>query len=231
VDRLEREIARAEHHVAQQPSTGAADDDGGVRARAVTRDIAVVAGIALTMLGIKALKILPSVPFAPGHKLVVLTPLYIVASQLTRGRFGATLTGVTMGTVAFLMGDGKYGIFEILKHTTPGVLCDLVVPILLARGRRPGPLAWSLFGALIGAGRFATIFAVTFLVQAPAAAFLFLLPGIGVHVVFGAASGYVSRILVLAIDRRAAAGPDAAEPDAASFPEPRPEESRWTASS
>ena len=31
------------------------------------------------MLGIKALKLLPGIPFAPGHKLVLLTPLYVVA--------------------------------------------------------------------------------------------------------------------------------------------------------
>ena len=63
-----------------------------------------------------------------------------------------------MGTVAFLLGDGRYGIFEIVKHVAPGLICDLTVPLLTRGGREPGRIAWTLEGALIGAGRFATIF-------------------------------------------------------------------------
>jgi hypothetical protein len=132
------------------------------------RDVAVVAGIALTMLGIKALKILPGLPFAPGHKGVILIPLYIAAGALTRSRLGATLTGLTMGTVAFLMGDGRYGVFEIAKHVAPGVLVDLLLPLM---GRRPqlrGVVAWSLFGLIVALGRFATVTAHRAGVQAPA---------------------------------------------------------------
>src|SRR5262249_39565372 len=158
-----------------------------------------------TMLGIKALKLLPNIPFAPGHKLVLLTPLYVVASLKTRTRFGATLTGLVMGTVAFLLGDGRYGIFEILKHVAPGILCDLFVP-LLAR-RRPktrggSALVWSIAGGIMGVGRFATIFTVTLTVQAPAVAWAFLVPGLIIHTTFGVLSGLVSAPLIRAfIDR------------------------------
>ena len=159
------------------------------------------------MLGIKALKILPNVPFAPGHKLVLLTPLYIVASLYSRSRFGATWTGLTMGMVAFLMGDGKYGIFEILKHVAPGLICDLVVPRLArftlgSKTRGASPLTWSFAGGLIAAGRFATIFCVTLFVQPPAVAWAFLVPGATVHITFGVLSGYMSHHLVRAVARR-----------------------------
>lgn len=184
VGRIERQIARAERHEARPAG-----------------DVPVIAGVSLTMLGVKALKVLPSIPFAPGHKLVILTPLYAVASLMTAGRAGATLTGLTMGTVAFLMGDGKYGVFEILKHVTPGVLTDLMVPVLTAGGRRPGAVAWCVYGGLVGAGRFATIFAITFLVQAPSVAYAILVPGLCVHVGFGVVSGWVTRPLVAALDR------------------------------
>lgn len=183
--RMRRQIDRAEAH------TGEND--------AATRDTAVIVGLALTMLGIKALKILPSIPFAPGHKLVLLTPLYVVASLHTRGRFGSTLTGLTMGTVAFLMGDGRYGIFEIVKHVAPGVICDLGVPLLTRGGRRPGGLTWCLFGGLVAAGRFATIFAVTFLAQAPKIAYAILIPGLTVHLTFGVLSGYMTYHLIRAV--------------------------------
>src|SRR5690606_25823087 len=101
-DRLRGHVARVEAHLER------ADDEGGGRAGAAfRRDVAVIAGIALTMIGIKVLKLLPGLPFAPGHKGVLLIPLYIVAGFMTRSRWGATLTGITMGTVAFLLGDGR----------------------------------------------------------------------------------------------------------------------------
>jgi hypothetical protein len=184
VERLERQIERAERHVEGQ--------ELGRRSRPWIRDVAVISGVSLTMLGVKALKILPAIPFAPGHKLVVLTPLYVVASLLTRSRAGATLTGLTMGSVAFLLGDGKYGVFEILKHVAPGIVCDLCLPLLVAEGRQPGRLAFSVLGGVIAAGRFATIFAMVLLVQAPRVAYAILLPGLSVHVGCGILSGFVS---------------------------------------
>ena len=180
-DRLDRQLERADRHLAQ-----GGDPDAGLR------DASVVAGISLTMLGIRALKILPAVPFAPGHKLVLLTPLYIIAALRTRSRAGATLTGASMGTVSFLMGDGRYGIFEIAKHVAPGVVCDLFVPALARGGKEHGALVWSLFGGLIAAGRFATILAMTAAVQAPAVAYAILVPGFVVHISFGLLSGYVT---------------------------------------
>ncbi len=165
------------------------------------RDVGIIAGVSLTMLGIKALKILPGIPFAPGYKIVVLTPLYIVASLLTRSRVGGTITGLVMGSVAFLMGDGKYGVFEIAKHVTPGIVCDLMVPLLVRDGRMPGGIGWSLFGGFIGAARFATIFLIVLLVQAPKVAWALLLPGLTVHVIFGVASGWVSYHVVRAVAR------------------------------
>jgi hypothetical protein len=201
VARLERQIERAEQHLAAQH---------GGRSRPWIRDVAAIAGVSLTMLGVKALKLLPSIPFAPGHKLVLLTPLYVVASLQTRHRLGATLTGLTMGSVAFLLGDGKYGVFEILKHVAPGLLCDLCVPLLVAGGRQPGRLAWALLGGVVAAGRFATIVAMVLLLQAPQIAYAILLPGLVVHVGFGMLSGLVSFHLWRAVDRDRAAVPDAA---------------------
>jgi hypothetical protein len=105
-----------------------------------------------------------------------------------------------MGTVAFLMGDGKYGIFEIVKHLVPGLISDLSLPALLRKGRRPGPIFWTFFGGAIAVGRFAAIFTIILVVQAPAIAFAILLPGLTVHVVFGLLSGYVTWHLVEAVD-------------------------------
>jgi hypothetical protein len=203
VRRIDVHIERVEDHLR--------DEGFDNRERDLARDVTVIAGVSLTMLGIKALKVLPNIPFAPGYKTVVLTPLYIVARLRTRNRFGATITGLTMGIVAFLAGDGRYGPFEILKHTTPGVVCDLAVPVMVRGGRMPGPIAWSLLGAVIGAARYATIFGVMLLVQPPRLAWALLLPGLALHTTFGILSGWVSWQLVRAMktarDDEASAGP------------------------
>jgi hypothetical protein len=97
-----------------------------------------------------------------------------------------------MGTVAFLLGDGKYGVFEILKHISPGIVSDLFVLVLIRGGASPGALAWCTLGGTMGAARFSTIVGITALVQAPAVAYAILLPGLAVHTTFGFLSGYAT---------------------------------------
>lgn len=186
VRRIDSQIALAEEYLEATHGTAG-------------RDAAVIAGMALSMLGIRALKILPSVPFAPGHKLVVLTPLYIIAALKTRSPFGATLTGLVMGVASFMMGDGRFGIFEIVKHVTPGIVCDLCVPFVARNPTRTGAWAWTILGGVIGAARFTTILAMTAIAIAPAFAYAILIPGFAVHTFFGLASGYVTYHLVKAM--------------------------------
>jgi hypothetical protein len=75
----------------------------------------------------------------------------------------------------------------------------------------PGPIAWSVLGAVIGAARYATIFGVMLLVQPPRLAWALLLPGLALHTTFGILSGWVSWQLVRAMktarDDEANAGP------------------------
>jgi hypothetical protein len=193
MDRVQQQIERAERHIA----AGARPDGKGAER---ARDVAVIAGVALTMLGIELIKLLPHVPLAPGHKLVFTTPLYVVAALFTRSRFGATLTGATLGTVAFLIGEGsKFGVFEILNHMVPGIITDLIVPWLVGRARLAGPIAWALLGALIAAGRFAMTLGIMVVMKAPSAAYAVLIPGLASRLFFGLASGYVTFLIVRAI--------------------------------
>ena len=199
VERLDRHVARAERHI----HDAARSREEGAR---LARDVAVVAGLALTMLGIKALKLLPGLPFAPGHKGVLLIPLYIAAGLMTRSRAGSTMTGLTMGTAAFLLGDGRYGIFEIAKHVAPGVLVDALLPLMRVGRVRRGVVAWALFGLVVALGRFATITAIALAVQAPALVYAVLVPGLVIHAVFGVLSGIVTAPLVQVLISRPAEG-------------------------
>ena len=65
----------------------------------------------------------------------------------------------------------------------------------------PGAFVWSLIGAIIAVGRFATILVITAIVAAPRVAYAILIPGLAVHLTFGAASGYVSYHLAKAVAR------------------------------
>jgi len=197
VSSFERHLHRVERHLEQvDPDLPA----GGAR------DAAAIAAVSLTMLGIKALKVLPGIPFMPGYKGVILIPLYLVAARVTRTRAGATLTGLTMGTVAFLLGDGRYGVFEIAKHVAPGIVVDLLYGLVsrLApahAGRTRRIVLWSALGFLAAIGRFATITLIALAVQPPALVFALLLPGLMVHGTFGILSGIVTAPLLAAFDR------------------------------
>jgi hypothetical protein len=163
-------------------------------APAGARDVGIIAALAAWSQTIRFVRILPGIPFAPGHKSVVLLPLYVVAAARTRGSWGATALGTTNGMLAFSFGDGQFGPFEILKFIAPGLAVDLLWP--LARGR--GAVAYAVVGLAAAVARFATIAAVGILVQAPAIFWAALAP-IGVfHLVFGAASGFVTYHLLKA---------------------------------
>jgi hypothetical protein len=188
-----RHLARVDRHLRERDP----DLPPGVAA-----DAAAIAAVALTMLGVKALKILPGIPFLPGYKGVLLLPLYLVAAEVTRTRVGATLTGFTMGTVAFLLGDGRYGVFEIAKHVTPGLIVDLgygVARRLAGGGRARRVIVYSVLGLLAALGRFATITVIALAVQPPAVVYAVLLPGLVVHGIFGVLSGVVTAPLLAAL--------------------------------
>jgi len=188
--RIDASVERAQAHVGDRAPSGS--------------DLPVVVGITVTMLGIKALKILPGLPYAPGHKLIILLPLYVLAATRTKGRFGATAVGLAIGTVSFLLGDGRYGIFELLKHLAPGVVCDLALP--LYRDKEHGILFWSAFGAVTAVCRFASEFVVIALAQPPAVAYAILVPGLSSNLFFGTLSGYLTRHVLVAADQVARAG-------------------------
>ncbi len=161
-------------------------------------DLAVISAVAVLSATIRFVQIAPGLPIAPGHKGVVLIPLFILAGALTHSPWGATQAGAVMGIIAFLMGDGRFGIFEVFKYITPGLVVDGLLP-LVERNGNPGRLRYCALGLLVAVSRFSTIVAVALFVGAPAG-FLALLAPIGIaHAVFGALSGLVTLPLLRAL--------------------------------
>jgi hypothetical protein len=168
----------------------------------LVHDIGVVTGIALCMASVKVLKLLPGLPFAPGHKALLLFPLYVLASRLTHSRWGATAAGSIMGVIGFLQGDGRFGALEIFKHVAPGLVIDLAGPLV---GRLPAwCLGYCFLGLAAAAGRITTELMLVLLLGARAEVYLFPAAVLIPNLLAGFLSGFVT-IFVL----RAFAGGDA----------------------
>src|SRR6266436_4030467 len=177
----------------------------------VARDVAVVSGIALCMASLKMLKFLPGVPFASGHKAVVLFPLYVLAARLTHSRWGATAAGSIMGVIGFLQGDGRFGILEVLKHVAPGLVIDVADPLIR---RLP---TWAFGYCLLGLGaaivRTATEFALVFLLGARAEVYIFPAAKLVPNLAAGFLSGFVTIFVLRAFGLSA---PSDSKPSASS---------------
>jgi hypothetical protein len=160
------------------------------------RDVSLVLALCLTVMGLKVLQVLPGIPFASGHKNLLIIPLFLFVAQGTTMRFGGFAAGTAVGIVSFLMGYGKFGVLEIAHFALPGLLADLVTPWLRATGRAARLAQYALAGAILGLGRFAANFLAIVLAGAPDVAFLLFAPLLVSQVAFGALSCFVSVLLI-----------------------------------
>jgi len=167
----------------------------------LAHDIGVVTGIAMCMTSIKVLRILPGLPFAPGHKVILLFPLYALASRLTYSRWGGTAAGSIMGVIGFLQGDGRLGLLEILKHITPGLVIDIGMPLV---ERLPTwALGYCVLGLAAAVARISTDLALVVLLGARAEVYLFPAAVLVPNLVAGWLSGFVTMFVLRAFARSA----------------------------
>jgi hypothetical protein len=180
------------------------ETDGRLDQR-MAHDVAVVSGIALVMASLKMLKFLPGVPFAPGIKGVVLLPLYVLASQRTWSRWGGTAAGSIMGVVGFLQGDGRYGVLDILQHVAPGLVIDLLMP--LVRRLPQTALTYCALGFVATITRTTTAWAVVLLLGARAEMYLYPAFGMVAMLIAGTLSGFVTVYLLRAFPQAEVSNP------------------------
>ena len=165
----------------------------------LSHDVAVVSGTALVMASLKMLKFLPGVPFAPGIKGVILLPLYVLASQRTWSRWGGTAAGSIMGVVGFLQGDGRFGVLDILQHVAPGVVIDLLMP--LVKRLPQTALTYCALGFVATIGRSITAWLVVLLLGSRAEVYLFPAVGLVPMLIAGTLSGFVTIYLLRAFPK------------------------------
>lgn len=169
---------------------------GGRLDQRLAHDVAIVSGIALVMASLRMLKFLPGIPFAPGIKGVVLLPLYVLASQRTSSRWGATAAGSIMGVIGFLQGDGRYGVLDVLQHVAPGLVIDLAMPVV--RRFPPSAFVYCVLGFVATIARSTTEWAVVLLLGARAEVYLYPAVGMVPMLIAGTLSGFVTVYLLRA---------------------------------
>jgi hypothetical protein len=187
LDVFERGLERARRWLAERyPELDAAR----------VRDLSLVLALCLTVMGLKVLQVLPGIPFASGHKNLLIVPLFLFVAHATNMRFGAFAAGTAVGIVSFLLGYGKFGVLEIAHFALPGLLADLITPWLRATTPAARLAQYVVAGTVLGLGRFAANFLAILLAGAPDVAFLLFAPLLISQVAFGALSGFVSVLLI-----------------------------------
>ncbi|HZP10984.1 MAG TPA: energy-coupling factor transporter transmembrane component T [Nevskiaceae bacterium] len=160
------------------------------------RDFSIALALCLAVIGTKALQVLPGIPFASGHKNIIVVPLLLYAAHATRMRFGGFAVGTAVGVVSFLLGYGKYGILEVAHFALPGLLADLLMPLVRAQSRALRLAQFAAVGIVLGIGRFAANFLAILLAGAPDVAFVLFAPLLVSQVAFGALSCFVSVAII-----------------------------------
>jgi hypothetical protein len=196
---LAERLASSFHEtVARSAAEIGSPSDEGARHISAASDVVIVTALVVMVMGLKMVKLLPGIPFASGNRLLLVFPLYFAAARFTRSRIGATWMGATLGVVAFLFGEGRFGILEIAKYVAAGLILDLVWPLLRRRG---SVVIYGAAGLLMGIGWFASTLLAAWLASAPAI-FYALAGGMAIsQLVFSVLSGPVSWALLRALDR------------------------------
>jgi hypothetical protein len=191
IETIRTNIARARE--------GTGDEHDRHLSPTLVHDVGIVTGIALCMASIKVLKLLPGLPFAPGHKALLLFPLYVLASRLTHSRWGGTAAGSIMGVIGFLQGDGRFGVLDVLRHVAPGLIIDLAEP--LVRRLPLWALGYCFLGMVAAAGRISAELVLVLLLGARAEVYLFPAAVLVPNLVAGFLSGFITMFVLRAFAR------------------------------
>lgn len=163
---------------------------------------ASVAASALAITLIRMVKIAPGLPLAPGHKSVLVFPVFIYGILKSEKKFAGLQIGSISGILHFSMGFGKFGPLGILEFGIVGTVIDLMLRLPF---KKTNLFFLMLIGATCGLVRISIeiILAYSLLPHGENSelsfAFILLyLPYIISQISFGIASGFVSRALLKA---------------------------------
>ena len=138
-------------------------------------------------------KIAPGLPLAPGHKNILVIPVFIHGISKSRKKLAGLQIGSISGILHFSMGFGKYGPLGILQFSVLGLVIDLLLKLPI---KKTNLIFLMLIGGIGGAVRVGSEILLSLLFGMPGAFYLLYLPYIISQVSFGIASGIISRALL-----------------------------------
>ena len=162
----------------------------------IRNEISVMISMTLAMMSFKMIVLVPGLMVAPGHKNVILLPLFLIAAQRTQAHLGGMWTGLCMGMVNFMLGFGKLGILELVQFMLTGLLADMLLPFYRGRGYVMGIIQLAFIGAFMGLARFSTNLLLLVLAGAPIVGFAIISPIIVAQILFGALSAFPAKVLL-----------------------------------
>ena len=160
------------------------------------KDILVILTVVVAIMSLKFLQLMPGLPIAPGHKNLLVIPLIILASLSTHMKNGGLAAGFATGIVSFLMGFGKFGIFEVFHFALPGLVSDWLYPLIKNNQGNWLIVKLAIIGAILGFTRFVANILILLLVGTPQIALIVMTPMLISQIVFGALSSIICVIVI-----------------------------------
>lgn len=154
---------------------------------------ATIASSALAITLIRMVKIAPGLPLAPGHKNILVIPVFIYGISKSEKKLAGLQIGSISGVLHFSMGFGKFGPLGIFEFGILGLIIDLLLRLPVKRTN----LAFlMLIGAFGGLTRIMTEILLAYILGMSGAFYLIYLPYIISQISFGIASAFISRAIL-----------------------------------
>jgi hypothetical protein len=160
---------------------------------------ATLGSSALAVTLIRMVKIAPGLPIAPGHKNILIIPVFIYGIEKTEKPFAGLQIGLISGILHFSMGFGKYGALSIIEFVIVGGILDLFLKLPI---KKTNLLFLMTIGAIAGAAKvsFEIFMIYIFLPKGSDLTLTFfiiyLLPLVISQIAFGLGSGFISRAIL-----------------------------------
>ena len=156
-------------------------------------DLASIASSSALIVLVRFIKIAAGLPIAPGHKNVLIVPFFIVGARTSNTAWPGAKIGFYSGVIHFMSGFGKYGPLGVLQFFLLGAVIDGMLSVF----RNLNSLAVCGFiGFVAGLFRVSTEIFIAWLLDVPLEFYLFYLPFIAAHCIFGALSAPVTKQLL-----------------------------------
>ncbi len=165
----------------------------GIASRFSNRDLASIASYSALIVLVRFVKITPGLPIAPGHKNVLIIPFFIVGSRTAEKPWAGAKIGFYSGVMHLMSGFGKYGPLGVLQFILLGAVVD---GMLLVFRNLNSLFVCGVMGCFAGLFRVSSEILIAWLLDVPIEFYLFYLPFIAAHCIFGALSAPVTKQLM-----------------------------------